>query len=66
MKFDSAALRRLMSERCETQYRLAKEIEVSQSTVANWLNGDSTPQLAKLGALARHYDVPQDALMRED
>ena len=63
--FDSAALNALMNKNCETPYRLAKELAVSQSTVKNWLCGNNTPQLAKLGALAKHYDVPQDTFFKE-
>lgn len=45
-----------MEERCETAYRLSKEIGVSQTTVANWLNGANAPQLASIGKLADHFE----------
>ena len=44
-----------MKKNCETNYALAKEIGVAQSTVANWLNGQSTPRLRHIGKLAEHY-----------
>ena len=44
-----------MKQRCETKYALAKEIGVSQSTVANWLDGSATPRLRYIGRLAEHY-----------
>lgn len=45
-----------MDRKCETAYRLSKEIGVSQSTVANWLNRKAVPQKAHVGKLAEHYD----------
>ena len=48
-------LREKMRENHETAYRLAKEIGVSQSTIANWLEGRTFPQLAHLGKLEAHY-----------
>lgn len=44
-----------MDRRRETAYRLAKELNVSQSTVANWLNDKTIPQRAHAGLLADHY-----------
>lgn len=44
-----------MKEHCETKYALAKEICVSQTTVANWLNGKATPRLRHVGKLTEHY-----------
>lgn len=44
-----------MKNRCETNYALAKEIGVAQTTVANWLNGKATPRLRHIGKLTEHY-----------
>ena len=44
-----------MRENHETAYRLAKELRVSQSTIANWLTGRSYPQLALIEKLEEHY-----------
>ena len=57
MKFNSAKLTDLMQENNETAYRLAKNIGVSQTTIRNWQSGSNVPQLAKLAALASHYNV---------
>ena len=47
----------LMEERGWTQYRLAKLLDVSQSTVAHWLAGDTIPQKSTLKRLAQLFDV---------
>lgn len=60
----SAKLSSLMKERGETNYRLAKEIGVSQSTVANWLNGTMPNHLA-LKAIAGHYNCTVSDLEKE-
>lgn len=60
MRFKSALLTDLMRQHNETAYRLSKTIGVSQSTIRNWETGSNRPQLAKLGALASHYGLPQE------
>ena len=63
MSFNSALLTDLMRQHNETAYRLSKNIGVSQTTIKNWERGSNSPQLAKLGALATHYGVPQEAFL---
>jgi transcriptional regulator with XRE-family HTH domain len=46
-----------------SNYRLAKDIGVSQSTIANWLNAKSTPNSEKLQELANYFDVSSDYLL---
>lgn len=55
----------MMAERYETKYALAKAIQVEQSTVANWLNGETTPQYRHLGRLAEHYGCSVEYLREE-
>lgn len=57
----SRKLSSLMKERGETNYRLAKEIGVSQSTIANWLVGTEPTGLA-LKAVANHFGCEIDDL----
>lgn len=64
MKF-SENLAELMAANCETKYALAKAIKVEQSTVANWLNGKSVPQLRHMGRLAEHYGCSVSKLREE-
>jgi len=47
----------LMKERGWTQYRLAKRMDCSQSTVAHWLAGDTKPQRATMKRLCEELDV---------
>lgn len=61
----SKNLSRLMKERGETNYRLAKELCVSKSTVANWLSGIS-PIGVSLKAIADHYGCTVADLAKED
>lgn len=64
MKF-SERLSKMMEDKYETNYRLAKELGVHQTTVANWKCGVK-PQLAHLGLIASHFGCTVDELLRED
>ena len=59
-------LRALMDERGETNYRLAKEVGVAQTSIANWLAGKTNPTPAYLRLLAAHFDVSVDDLLRKE
>lgn len=48
---------RLQAEREESNYRLAKELRVSQASVANWRDGKTKPLPAYLEKLAAHFGV---------
>lgn len=61
----SEILAEKMKERAETKYRLAKELEVHQTSVAKWLNG-TKPQLAHLDKLAKHYGMTREQMLGED
>lgn len=58
-------LEKMMNERHETNYKLAKEIGVHQSTVANWKKG-MTPQLEHRALLANHFGCTVDELLKEE
>lgn len=60
----SERLVKLMANRHETNYRLAKVIGVHQTTVKNWKNGRK-PQLEHAAALAAHYDCTVDELLED-
>ena len=55
----------LMAERNESNYRLAKEIGVAQTSVANWLSGETKPLSVYAEKIAKHFGVAVDELMRE-
>ena len=51
MKFDGKNLERLQKERGESNYRLAKELGVHQTSIANWKSG-TTPHPKHMKLLA--------------
>ena len=57
-------LARLQAERGETNYRLAKTIGVSQTTVKNWKDGLSRPFPKHMRLIAKHYGVTVEQLMQ--
>ena len=61
----SDRLSKMMEAKHETNYRLAKELGVHQTTVANWKSGVK-PQLAHLGLIASHFGCTIDELLKED
>lgn len=56
-------LKDLMQVERLSQYALAKNIEVNQSTVCNWLNGKKEPSIESLWKLADYFDVSVDYLI---
>ena len=57
-------LARLQTERGETNYRLAKEIDVSQTAIKNWKESVCRPHPRQVKKLAKHYGVTVDALLK--
>lgn len=43
-----------------SNYKLAKDINVSQTTVANWLNGKSVPNIDTCNELVKYFKVNID------
>lgn len=62
----SEILAEKMEEQKETKYRLAKTLEISQSTVASWLNGKNKPNRALLDKVACHYGMTREQMLGED
>lgn len=59
-------LSRLQEEKGESNYRLAKEIGVHQTTVANWKNKVCFPHPKQLEKVAMHFGCTVDELLKED
>ena len=57
-------LARLQAERGETNYRLAKEIDVSQTSIKNWKDGARRPHPRQIKKLADHFGVTVDTLLK--
>lgn len=62
----SQKLTALMEERGWTQYRLAKMMDCSQSTVGHWLSGDTKPQRGTLKRLAEVFEVEPQYFVEPD
>ena len=57
-------LARLQAERGESNYRLAKEIDVSQTSIKNWKEGARRPHPRLQKRLAAHFCVTVEELNR--
>ena len=60
----SENLARLQEKNGETNYRLAKEIGVHQSSIQNWKDG-IRPHPKHIKLLAEHYGVTVDELLSD-
>lgn len=56
-------LKALMERGKITKFKLSKRLDVSPSTVANWLNGESKPNIKCIRALADYFGVSTDYLL---
>lgn len=55
-------LRRAQAARGESNYRLAKSVGVSQTSVKNWRDGKSEPMAVYKRMLAEHYGCTVEEL----
>ena len=62
----SKELARLQEERGESNYKLAKEIGVHQSSIANWKNESCFPHPRHVKKVADHFRCTVDELLRTD
>lgn len=58
----SQILTELMEKKGWTQYRLARMMDCSQSTVAHWLAGDTKPSKIRMKQLGEVFGVSEDYL----
>lgn len=57
-------LQKLQVEHGESNYRLAKTLNVHPSTIQAWRAG-AQPRIEHLRKLSKHYDLSMDELMSE-
>lgn len=57
---------RLQASSGETNYKIAKALGISQTTIANWKDGTSKPRGLYLNALAIHFGCTVDDLLKEE
>lgn len=58
-------LKFLMETEGLTKYRLAKEINISQTSLANWLEEKNIPHPSTLNILASYFGISVDELVGE-
>ena len=56
-------LRRVLEETNTTQYRVIKDLQISQATMYYWLLNERLPTVEKLDKLADYLDLPIDYLL---
>lgn len=59
-------LRDIRTERGISQETLAELVNVSRQTISKWENGAAYPSGDNLTALSRVFDLPMDALVKDD
>ena len=62
MKFQTI-LKKLMEQANISNYALAKKLASSESSIANWLNGNSTPKMEYIVKMAEIFNVSTDYLL---
>lgn len=58
-------LTRIQAEHGETNYRLAKEIGVCQTSIKNWKTGERKPHPRNVVLLEKHYKLKSGTLQME-
>lgn len=62
----SVKLCNLMEETHTSTYKLAKAIDVHQTTVTNWRESVFVPKLDKLQKIADYFDVPINYFLEQE
>src|SRR6516225_8868528 len=66
MHFLGKNLRYLRKQSSKTQSEVAALIKKGQTTVGNWENGISEPNLEELLIISNYFDIPLDTLLKVD
>lgn len=56
---------KLRDARNMTDYEVSKQTGIATATLSNWKNGNYTPKLEKLKAIAAFFEVPLSAIVGE-
>jgi len=59
----SERLRKTLSDLSISRYKLAKDLNISQQTVANWYHGENEPKATQIAILCNYLDVSADYLL---
>jgi len=66
MNFLGNNIRHLRKQLSKTQSEIASLLKKGQTTVGNWENGISEPNLDELVILSNYFDIPLDILVKVD
>jgi len=66
MHFLGKNLRHLRKQTSKTQSEIASLIQKGQTTIGNWENGISEPNLNELLIISNYFDIPVDRLLKID
>lgn len=66
MHFLGKNLRHLRKQTSKTQSEIASLIQKGQTTIGNWENGISEPNLNELLIISNYFDIPVDKLLKTD
>jgi transcriptional regulator with XRE-family HTH domain len=66
MHFLGKNLRHLRKQTAKTQSEIASLIQKGQTTIGNWENGISEPNLNELLIISNYFDIPVDKLLKAD
>ena len=56
-------LQELMTDAAQTEQDIAEHLNVEPSTITQWFNGQATPTVEQLLALAQHFGVDLHLLL---
>lgn len=57
---------KLRDEKGVTDYRVAKDTDITKSTFSEWKSGRSAPKFSKLVKLAKYFGVPVEVFDDEN
>src|ERR1700761_8862866 len=66
MNFLGKNIRYLRKQSSKTQSEIASLIKKGQTTIGNWENGISEPNVEELVFLSNFFDIPLDVLIKVD
>jgi transcriptional regulator with XRE-family HTH domain len=66
MNFLGKNIRHIRKQLSKTQSEIASLLKKGQTTVGNWENGISEPNLEELVLLSNYFDIPLDMLVKVD
>lgn len=64
-KIISRNLKRIFLEHDKTQTDVAKDLNISKTTVSSWMNGTRIPRMNKIDLLCHYFNVSRADIMEE-